>query len=100
MLKVTVKKARVHVTTRFWAEGSVRAESVQTRCTGVETRLELESDDPPDLVAKLARVSEQGCYVINSIREPTPTTYAVTLNGQPLALAGEAEVPDGPRPAS
>ena len=89
MLRVSVKRARVHVTTRFWAEGSVRAETVQTRCTGVDTRLELESDDDPALVAKLARVSEQGCYVINTIREPTPTSYAVTLNGAPLDLAAD-----------
>jgi uncharacterized OsmC-like protein len=87
MLKVNVKTARARVTTRFWAEGSVRAETVQTRCTGVDTRLEIESDDDPALVAKLARVSEQGCYVINTIRAPTPTTYAVSLNGQPLDLS-------------
>ena len=86
MLKVTVKRARVHVTTRFWGEGSVRAETVQTRCTRVDTRLELESDDEPALVAKLARVAEQGCYVIQTIRQPTPTSLAVTLNGQPLDL--------------
>ena len=89
MLKVTVKRARVHVTARFWAEGSVRAETVETHCTGVDTRLELESDDDPALVAKLARVSEQGCYVLNTIREPTPTSYAVTLNGAALDLARE-----------
>lgn len=90
MLKVRVERARVYVTARFWAEGSVRAETVQTRCTGVDTRLEIESGDDPALVAKLARVSEQGCYVINSLRQPTPTTYTVLLNGAPIDIARPA----------
>lgn len=92
MMKVNVRKARVHVTVRFWAKGSVMAETVETQCTGVETRLEIESDEDPIRIAKLARVSEQGCFVIQTVKRPTPVTYAVLLNGRPIEICKKPEV--------
>ncbi|HYU17340.1 MAG TPA: hypothetical protein VEQ11_01445 [Chloroflexota bacterium] len=86
MLKLSLRAARVRVTARFWGEGSVTAETVQTHCSGVETWLELESDEDPAGLAKLARLAEAGCYVIQTVRDPTPVEYAVTLNGAPLDL--------------
>lgn len=84
MLKVNLKKARAKVKTNFWGEGSVRAETVRVRCSGVETLLELESDDDPAQIAKLARLAEAGCYVIQTIKNPSPVSYRVLLNGDEL----------------
>lgn len=63
----------------------MKAETVETRCPGVETHLDLESPEDPVQIAKLARLAEAGCYVIQTIRNPTPVFYRVTLNGQELA---------------
>ncbi len=84
MLRLKIKKTRVMVKSNFWGEGSLMAETVHTSCTGVETRLEIESEEDPSKIAKLARVSEAGCYVIQSLRNPTPVSFQVSLNGQDL----------------
>lgn len=89
MLRIELTSARAEVRTRFWGEGSVLAETVATHCSGVETRLMLQSDAPPEKVAKLARLAEQGCYVIQSLRRPTEVSYEVELNGEPLETAKE-----------
>ncbi|MFQ5695003.1 MAG: hypothetical protein ACE5HB_03350 [Terriglobia bacterium] len=84
MLKLNLKKARARVRTTFQGSGSVRAETVSVRCSGVETWLELESDEDRAQLAKLARLSEAGCYVIQTLRHPTPVSYQVLLNGAPF----------------
>lgn len=84
MLKMEVKKARAKVRIKFWGEGSIKRETVQVNCTGVETVLEIESEEAPERIAHLARVSEQGCYVIQTFRNPTPVSYQITLNGEEL----------------
>lgn len=61
MLKMRVDKMRMHVTARYRVEGSVLNDSVKAQMVGVETRLELESPEPPDKVARLARNAENGC---------------------------------------
>lgn len=85
-MKLKVDKARVKVKSTFWGEGSVRAETVRTECSGVETCLEIDSPEDPALIAKLARVAEAGCYVIQSLRNPIPVSLRVSLNDQALAL--------------
>ncbi|MFQ5777083.1 MAG: hypothetical protein ACE5IP_03650 [Terriglobia bacterium] len=70
--------------TLFEGSGSVSAETLNVRCSGVETWLELDSDEDQAQLAKLARLSEAGCYVIQSLRNPTPLSYHVLLNGAPF----------------
>jgi hypothetical protein len=90
MTKTKINKGRVFVTAKFKSEGSVLAETVQARGLGFETRLELESDEPPDRVAAVVRNAENGCYVLQSILHPVPVERKCMLNGQefdPEALA-------------
>ena len=81
MMKVKIDKARVHVTARFRNEGSVLRETVHAEGVGVETKLDVESDEPPERVAAVIRNSEQGCYIMQTVRNPTPVETRVTLNG-------------------
>ncbi len=67
------------------------AETVHTSCTGVETHLEIESEEDPSKIAKLARISEAGCYVIQSLRNPTPVSLQISLNGQELNFQSSAK---------
>jgi hypothetical protein len=84
MLKTNIDKARIFVTARFKSEGSVLRETVQAEGLAVETRCELQSSEPPDKVAKVVRNAEAGCYVIQTIRKPTPVESRFTLNGAPF----------------
>jgi len=84
MMKVSVSKARVHVSMRNRQEGSVLQGTVKTSCLGIETRLELESDEPPERIAALVRNAENGCFTMQALLTPVPFTRAVTLNGSLL----------------
>jgi len=84
MLKIPVRKARVHVGMRNKQEGSVLQGTLRASCLGIETRLELESDEPPERIATLVRTAENGCYTLQALSAPVPLTHSVTLNGTPL----------------
>jgi len=84
MLKMKVDKARMHVTARYRVDGSVLNDSVQATMVGVETRLELESPEPPEKIARLVRNAERGCFVMQGLQKPVPIASATVLNGQAL----------------
>lgn len=84
MMKVSVNKARVHVSMRNRQEGSVLQGSVKTNCLGIETRLELESDEPTERIAALVRNAENGCFTMQALMNPVPITSTVSLNGMRL----------------
>jgi hypothetical protein len=81
MMKTHISKAKVFVSARFKSEGSVLRETVQAVGLGFETRCELESDEPADKVAAVVRNAEKGCYVMQTILQPTPVERQFTLNG-------------------
>jgi hypothetical protein len=83
---VSVNKARVHVSMRNRQEGSVLQGTVETTCLGIETRLELESDEPSERVAALVRNAENGCFTMQALLKPVPVTSTVTLNGTSLPI--------------
>ena len=80
-MKTKINKARVFVNAKFKSEGSVLAETVQARGLGFETRLELDSQEPPERVAAVVRNAENGCYVLQSILHPVPVERKFSLNG-------------------
>ena len=84
MMKTHIIRAKVFVKARFKSEGSVLRETVQAAGLGFETRCELESDEPADKVAAVMRNAEKGCYVMQTILQPTPVERQFTLNGAPF----------------
>jgi hypothetical protein len=91
MMKVSVNRARVHVSMRNRQEGSVLQDTVKTTCLGIETRLELESDEPSERVAALVRNAENGCFTMQALLKPVPVTSTVTLNGTALPVERASE---------
>jgi len=67
------------------------AETVGTKCSGVDTHLEIGSDEDPKKIAKLAHLAEAGCYVIQTLRYPTLVSYEVTLNRHLLQVDSDSE---------
>ena len=85
MMKIQVNKARVHVAMRNKTEGSVLKGTVKAACLGIETRVELESDESPERIAALIKNAENGCFTMQALLEPVPLTTTVSLNGASLA---------------
>ena len=81
MLKMKVDKVRMRVTARYKVEGSVLNDTVQADMVGVETRLELESPEPPEKIARLVRNAERGCFVMQGLIKPVPVSGTTVLNG-------------------
>jgi organic hydroperoxide reductase OsmC/OhrA len=84
MLKVNVTRMTMHVTARFRVTGSVLDDTVEAEMLGAETRLELDSSDPSERVAKVVRNAERGCFVMQALMRPVPVTGQTVLNGQLL----------------
>src|SRR5262245_66298657 len=87
MLKMQVDKVRMHVIARYKVEGSVLNDTIQGEMVGVETRLEVESPEPPDKIARLVRNAERGCFVMQGLLKPVPITGVTVLNGQHVETA-------------
>jgi hypothetical protein len=85
MLKMRVEGMRMHVTARYRVDGSVLNDTVQARMVGVETRLELDSPEPAERVARLVKNAERGCFVMQGLLSPVPIQSTTVLNGQPLS---------------
>ena len=94
-LKVPITRARVRVVMRWYRQGSVVAQTIESGCTGVETHLEIESTAPSEKVAAVVRCAKRGCYAENLVMQPVPLRSEVTVNGQPFDL--DAYPPPGAR---
>ncbi len=84
MLKMKVDRVRTQVTARYKVEGSVLNDTIRAEMVGVETRLLLDSPEPPEKVARLVRNAENGCFVMQGLLKPVPITSATVLNGKEL----------------
>ena len=84
MLKMQVDGVRMIVNTKFRLQGSVLADTVQGEAVGIETRLEVDSPEAPEKVARLIRTAERGCFVMQALKNPVAITSTTLLNGHPL----------------
>ena len=88
MLKVSVTRLTMHVTATYRVTGSVLADTIDAQMLGAETRLELDSPDPPERVAKVVRNAERGCFVMQALLRPVPVMGRTLLNGRSLPTTG------------
>ncbi len=84
MLKVNVTRMTMHVKASFRVTGSVLNDTVEGEMVRAETRLELESPDSPERVAKVVRNAERGCFVMQALVRPVPVTGQTLLNSRLL----------------
>ena len=88
MLKVNVTRMSMHVKASFRVTGSVLNDMIEGEMVGAETRLELESPDAAERVAKVVRNAERGCYVMQGLRRPVAVTGRTLLKGRVLPTGG------------
>jgi organic hydroperoxide reductase OsmC/OhrA len=82
--KIELSEVSMTVTPRFEQTGSIGADTATSRLIDVETSLHIESDAPPEDIAKLVSTAERMCFLMDAIREPHEVRNSTSLNGQPL----------------
>jgi len=81
---------QVHVATRFHIEGSALAGTIRSHPLEFDSRVTVTSPEPPEKITHLVRVSENSCYVMQSLLTPVKVNSSATLNGQPLHVGASA----------
>ena len=84
--KLNLQSIRLKQITRFFMKGSALQGTLTGGSLGLETQIEIESDEPPEKIRHLIRMGEQTCFTLQSLVHPVPTQTSVTLNGEPLTL--------------
>jgi len=72
------------VTPQFAQEGSILADTVESRLLGIDTELEITTSAPQDVVAKLIATAERMCFMMDAVREPHEVRSRVSVNGAVL----------------
>jgi hypothetical protein len=84
--KLDVKSIRLKQVTRFFMKGSALQGTLKGGPLGLETQIEIESNEPPEKIRHLVKMGEQTCFTLQSLINPVPVSTSVTLNGEPLPL--------------
>lgn len=82
--KVSYRKARITQTARYLRGGSVLKGDIFGAPGGIETTIDVDSDEPPEKIARVVRMAENSCFTIQSLMQSMEVTAKATLNGQPL----------------
>ena len=72
------------VTPRFSQEGSILADTVESRLLDIETDLKITTSAPRAEVEKLVATAERMCFMMDAIREPHEVRSRVSINGEAL----------------
>jgi hypothetical protein len=86
MTKTRIARAKVRVLIHWYLTGSVMKGTVDSGCKGVETHLEVESDDAADKVEHVVRLAKKGCFAEQMVVRPVPLTGSIRINGEPFSL--------------
>jgi hypothetical protein len=73
------------VTPQFSQEGSILADTVESRLLGIDTALDITTEAPREEVAKLVATAERMCFMMDAVREPHDVRSRVTINGEDMA---------------
>ena len=77
-------------TTRFYRKGAIKPGTIESGCAGLETRIEIDSDEPPERIRQLVRLAQNSCFTHGALRDPVPMEVHVALNGSNLNLNDSA----------
>jgi uncharacterized OsmC-like protein len=84
--KLQIRDERVNVTAHFREQGSVLRGDSEGSCEGFEIELALESDEPPEEIAELIRLSHRMCFTEAALSGRVSLTKRHTVNGQPVEI--------------
>lgn len=82
--KISIHNERVNVTAHFHEQGSVLRGDAEGFCDGFEIEILIESDEEPQKIADLVRISRKMCFTEKALMGTVPVTVSQKLNQMPL----------------
>jgi hypothetical protein len=74
----------------FYTKGSIKDKTVENGGLGLETHVDLTSDEPAERIRELIQMGERMCYTIQSLSDGMVFRMRARLNGEDLPLGGAA----------
>jgi hypothetical protein len=84
MLKIELRQVHVDQVIRFFRKGSILRGTIQSGSHGIEVQVDVESEAPPETIARLVRIAQESCFTHGALAVPVPVETTVRLNGQAL----------------
>lgn len=82
--KLSIRNERVNVTGHFHEQGSVLAGTAAGFCDGFDVVIEIESEQPPEVIASLVRLARQMCFTEQALTGQAPVKVTSRLNGKEM----------------
>lgn len=67
-------------------QGSVFQQTRESKLAKVDTHIEADSDDPPEMIAAVLRNASNGCHAEQALKRPTPVNETLTVNGAAFSV--------------
>ena len=85
-LNIEIGSAKLNVTGQWAVGGSVFEQTRVTKMTKLETKLDIQSDADPELIAAVCRNASNACHAEVAFRNPVPVLESTVVNGKPFDL--------------
>jgi uncharacterized OsmC-like protein len=86
LTRIHFRQAGVEQTLRVMRRGSILQGTIQAGCSGLEVRIAIDSDEPPERIQRLVHLARDSCFTHGALVEPVPLTASITLNGEALSV--------------
>lgn len=80
-MKLNLVSKKVLVTAYFHEQGSVLKGDAEGFCDGFEVEIQLEGNEPAEVLTRLVALARQMCFTEKALKNPTPVHVKQTLNG-------------------
>ncbi len=87
--QLSLSDVRVEVTARFYMAGSAQEGTAESGPLEFDSRIEVDSPDPPEAVARALRKAERTCFTHRALVEPVTVNPTFALNGAALVVGGD-----------
>lgn len=84
--KLAIRNEKVNVTAHFHEQGSVLRGDAEGFCDGFEIEILIDSDEDPQKIADLVRISREMCFTEKALMGSVPVKVSQQLNQQTLDM--------------
>jgi hypothetical protein len=88
MLKLELRDVRLDQSLRYYRTGSILGGTIECGLRAVDVAIEIDSDEPPEKIARLVDVATRSCFTHGALARPVEIATTVRLNGEPLDSNG------------